>query len=108
MIEIPDEIRPLLCYYERLKHENALMCNYATKYFIDMWRHIRSLKEIKGNNFTGIYIVGNSRLSGQEIFTETILAKLFRQEGFKVEQIISFRKRGGKKRLYETAICVRW
>lgn len=107
LIEVPHEIKPYLCYYEKLKHTNILMCNYATKYFINMWKHIKSLKKITENNFKGAYVVGNSRLAGEEIFTETILASLFRHEGFEVEKIVSFRKRGGKKRLYETAICIR-
>lgn len=107
LIEVPPEIRPYLCYHEELKDRSILMCNYATKYFIDMWRHIKSLREVKSDRFCGAYVVGNSRLSDIEIFTETILGKLFRHEGFEVERIISFRKRGGKKRLYETAVCIR-
>ena len=107
LIAIPSEIESYLDYYEPLKYKSILMCNYATKYFIDMWKHIKLLKKVKSKNFQGAYIVGNSRLSGVDIFTETILGKLFMHEGFKVEKIICFRKRGGKKRLYETAICIR-
>lgn len=106
LIETPLEIKHYLCYYEELKR-NTLMCNYATKYFINMWQHIKALKEVKSGKFRGAYVVGNSRLSGVEIFTETILGKLFRHEGFEVEKIISFRRRGGKKRLYETAVCIK-
>lgn len=107
LLEVPEEIKSYLCYYEELKDKSVLMCNYATKYFIDMWKHIKLLKEVKATRFRAAYIVGNSRLSGVEIFTESILGKLFRHEGFEVEKIISFRKRGGKKRLYETAVCIR-
>ena len=83
------------------------MCNYATKYFIDLTNHIRSLKQNVNEDFKGAYVVGNSRLSDVEIFTEVILGKIFELEGFSVEKIISFRKRGGRQRLYETAVCVR-
>ena len=107
LIEVPHEILPYLSYYEELRDKSILMCNYATKYFIDMWKHIKSLKIVKADKFKGVYVVGNSRLSGVEIFTECILGKLFRQEGFDVEKIVSFRKRGGKKRLYETAIFIK-
>ena len=107
LLVVPDEIKPYLCYDRELKAESILMCNYATKYFIDMWNHIKSLKKVIAPNFRGAYVVGNSRLSGVEIFTEAILGKLFRHEGFEVEKIVSFRKRGGKKRLYETAVCMR-
>lgn len=107
LIVVPPDIRSYLCYYEELQDKSVLMCNYATKYFIHIWKHINSLKEVKATKFRGVYIVGNSRLSDVEIFTESILGKLFEHEGFEVERIVSFRKRGGKKRLYETAVFVR-
>ena len=107
LIPVPDEIMPFLSYYEELKEKSVLMCNYATKYFIDLFNHIRALKKVVNENFRGAYVVGNSRLSGVEIFTEVILGKIFEQEGFSVQKIISFRKRGGRQRLYETAVCVR-
>lgn len=107
LLPVPDELMPLLSYYDELKEKSILMCNYATKYFIDLNNHVRELKKITNDRFKGAYVVGNSRLSGVEIFTEVILGKIFEQEGFEVEKIISFRKRGGKQRLYETAVCVR-
>lgn len=107
LIPVPDEMMPFLSYYEELKEKSVLMCNYATKYFIDLSNHVRALKKVINGNFRGAYVVGNSRLSGVEIFTEVILGKIFEQEGFSVEKIISFRKRGGRQRLYETAVCVR-
>jgi hypothetical protein len=107
LISVPDEIMPFLSYYEELKEKSVLMCNYATKYFIDLLSHIRALKKVVNGNFRGAYVVGNSRLSDVEIFTEVVLGKIFELEGFKVEKIISFRKRGGRQRLYETAVCVR-
>jgi len=107
LITVPDELMPFLSYYEELKEKSVLMCNYATKYFIDLSKHIRALKTVVDGDFRGAYVVGNSRLSDVEIFTEVILGKIFEQEGFSVEKIISFRKRGGKQRLYETAVCVR-
>lgn len=103
----PKEIMFILDYYDELKTKSILMCNYATKYFLDMWQHIKNISLIVSNNFRGAYVIGNSRLSGIEIFTEVILAKLFEKEGFTVEKIISFRKRGGRKKLYETAIIVK-
>ena len=107
LIPVPNELMPFLSYYEELKEKSVLMCNYATKYFIDLSSHIKALKKVVNGNFRGAYVVGNSRLSGVEIFTEVILGKIFEQEDFSVEKIISFRKRGGRQRLYETAVCVR-
>ncbi|HLM03240.1 MAG TPA: DNA methyltransferase [Pyrinomonadaceae bacterium] len=106
LITVPDEIKPYLSYYDELQDKSILMCNYATKYFIDMWKHIKSVKEFSAENFRAAYVVGNSRLSGIEIFTEVILGKIFEHEDFRVEKIISFRKRGGKRKLYETAVCI--
>lgn len=104
---IPENnILEILDYFPILREQNMLMCNYATKYFIDLNEHIKQLKKIIGGKFLGAYVVGNSRLSGVEIFTETILARLFELNGFKVKKIIVFRKRGGRKRLYETAVIV--
>lgn len=107
IIKPPKDITKILCYYDTLKDKSTLMCNYATKYFLDMRKHIKSLKKVVDSNFRGAYVVGNSRLSGVEIFTETILSQLFELEGFKVDKIVSFRKRGGRQRLYETAVCIR-
>ena len=96
-------------YFNKLSKKSILMCNYATKYFLMLDKHIKSLKKIiKKNNFKGCYIVGNSRLSGIEIYTETILSKIFQINGFKIEKIIIFRKRGGKKELFETAVIVKY
>jgi hypothetical protein len=107
LIEPPAEIRPHLSYYGELQGKSVLMCNYATKYFADLWRHVRAVKELRREGLRCAYVVGNSRLSGVEIFTEVILAKIFEGEGFEVEKIVSFRKRGGRQRLYETAVCVK-
>jgi hypothetical protein len=107
LIEPPPTIRPALDYWDDLSRASVLMCNYATKYFIDLDRHLRSLRPMLANGARCAYVVGNSRLSGIEVYTETILARLFELAGFEVERIILFRKRGGRKRLYETAVIAR-
>jgi hypothetical protein len=108
LMEPAADIAPLLTYFSELSGRSVLMCNYATKYFLDMDRHIAAMRPLADpGRFRGAYVVGNSRLSGVEIFTETILARLFQRHGFEVEEILVFRKRGGRKRLYETAVIVR-
>lgn len=103
---IPDkELLKIFNYFQELSKKSILMCNYATKYFLDLNQHIKELKKLVRKNFRGVYIVGNSKLSGIEIHTETILAKILERNKFKVKEILVFRKRGGKKKLYETAIC---
>jgi hypothetical protein len=107
LIQPPDLVRPALSYWDALSRKSVLMCNYATKYFLDLERHLRSLRPMLARGARCAYVVGNSRLSGVEIYTETILARLFQLTGFEVEKIILFRKRGGRKRLYETAVIAR-
>jgi hypothetical protein len=102
----PSHLREALDYIDELQPKNLLMCNYATKYFLDLNSHIVNLRRAVAAGFRGAYVVGNSRLSGVEIFTEVILARLFELNGFSVDEIVVFRKRGGRKRLYETAVCV--
>ncbi len=107
-IEPPEELREVLTYSDALRDRSTLMYNYVTKYFVNLQRHIRALRRLVApGRFRGAYVVGNSRLSDIEIYTETILGRLFELEGFEVERIVLFRKRGGRKRLYETAVCVR-
>lgn len=107
LIEPPSHLRPALPYWDALSKKSVLMCNYATKYFIDMDRHVRAIRPALAPGATCAYVVGNSRLSGIEIYTETILARILEINGFSVDKIIVFRKRGGRKRLYETAVVAR-
>lgn len=100
-----EEFSSILTYFDELSEKSVLMCNYATKYFLDLDRHLSDLKNIMKEECRGAYVVGNSRLSGVEIHTEIILAKLFEKNGFQVPEILVFRKRGGKRKLYETAVC---
>jgi len=106
-IEPPKHLRDILDYIPSLKKESLLMCNYATKYFLEMDNHVRNLRPIVSKDFRGTYLVGNSRLKGVEIFTENILANIFEINGFKVDSIDVFRRRGGRKRIYESAVRVR-
>lgn len=89
-----------------LRPKSNLMCNYAVKYFNMMDDHIADLRKLAAKDFRGAYVVGNSRLKDVEILTEVVLAKIFAHYGFKVDKLLVFRKRGGKKKLYETAVCV--
>jgi len=90
----------------QLRPRSNLMCNYAVKYFNMMDDHIRELEKIADKNFRGAYVVGNSRLSDVEILTDILLGKIFEKNGFRVNKILVLRKRGGRKKLYETAVCV--
>ena len=89
-----------------LRPESNLMCNYVIKYFNMLDDHISALKQVITEDFRGAYVVGNSRIKGVEIYTELILSQIFEIQGFNVDELLVFRKRGGKARLYETAVCV--
>ncbi|MCJ7811780.1 site-specific DNA-methyltransferase [bacterium] len=101
-----EEIDEILDFREELLHKSKLMCNYATKYFNDMYTHFINLKKITSEQFRGAYVVGNSKLKTVEVYTELYLAKILRKIGFKVDEIMFFRKRGGKKKLYESAVII--
>src|SRR4029078_1256963 len=88
LIEPPQRIQSLLTYFEELSGRSTLMCNYATKYFLDLDTHLRNIRPILQAGARCAYIVGNSRLSNVEIYTETILARLFELNGYEVERIM--------------------
>lgn len=100
LVDVLDFRTELLC-------RSVLMCNYATHYFNSMFAHMRMLRPLVNDAFRGAYVVGNSRLSHVNIHTELYLAKMFEKARFRVEEIMFFRRRGGKKRLYESAVCVK-
>lgn len=100
---LADILRPIIT---ELRPKSNLMCNYAVKYVNMVDDHIQQLLKIANKGFRGAYVVGNSRLSGVEIVTEIILAKAFEVHGFTVDNLLVFRKRGGRRSLYETAVCV--
>lgn len=93
-------------FIPELRAKHPLLCNYAIKYFNMMDEHIAQLRKIVSPGFRGAYVVGNSRLSGVEIRTDILLSRIFEIRGFNVDNILVLRRRGGKKRLYETAVCV--
>ena len=100
-------IEDILDFRSELLKQSLLMCNYATKYFNDMFLHMTALKGVARKNFRGAYVVGNSKLKKVEIHTELYLAKMFERLKFQVDEVMFFRKRGGKKKLYESAVCIR-
>jgi hypothetical protein len=105
-LEPNEGISEFLTYIPELKEKSLLMCNYATKYFNMMDDHIKELRTRVNKGFRGVYVVGNSRLSGVEIYTEIILGRIFEKQGFHFDKVVVFRKRGGKKKLYETGVIV--
>ena len=101
------ELADAFDFHPMLREKSRLMANYAVKYFTDLYQHLRALRAVAPASFRAAYVVGNSRLSGVEIYTEAVLSELCRRAGFEVERVLVFRKRGGRKRLYESAVIFR-
>jgi len=100
------EIEPILADTIRpLRKAHPLLCNYAVLYFNMMYRHISELALVASPTFRCGYVVGNSRLAGVEVPTDVLLARMFELQRFRVDEILVLRKRGGKKKLYETVVC---
>ncbi len=94
LITPPREILTHLDFFDSLKERSILMCNYATKYFSDLNRHIQCLRQLVRSGFRGAYVVGTSRLSGIEIFTEVILASSLKQTGSKSRKLFCSERAG--------------
>jgi hypothetical protein len=88
-----------------LRPVDNLMANYAVKYFNNMDEHFDSLGKVlePGSNFA--YVVGNSRLKEVDVPTEAILASMLQSKDWAhVDYLLVFRRRIGRRSLYETAI----
>lgn len=106
-LEINNDIKDIIFpIAESISKQSLLMSNYAINYFNMMHNHVKSLRKVINIKFKGTYVVGNSRLVGNDVYTDILLSKIFQREGYSVDDIKIFRKRGGKKALYETAVCV--
>lgn len=91
-----------------LRNEDNLMCNYAIKYFNMMFEHLMGLTKVLNKNSKCAYVVGNSRLKGQDFFTDIVLANIMSAIGFTVNEIWAIRKRLGRKELYESVLISSW
>lgn len=88
-----------------LRPIDNLMANYAVKYFNNMDEHFDSLGKVLKPGSNLAYVVGNSRLKQVDIPTEAILAALLQSKPWcRVNYLLVFRRRIGRRSLYETAI----
>lgn len=110
---IKGKITPATCHLAEqlapvvgaLRPVDNLMANYTVKYFNNMDEHFDSLGRVlkPGSNFA--YVVGNSRLKDVDIPTEAILASMLQSKAWaQVDYLLVFRRRIGRRSLYETAI----
>jgi hypothetical protein len=90
---------------DALRPVDNLMANYAVKYFNTMDEHFAALGKVLRTGSRFAYVVGNSRLKGVDIPTERILSDLLRaRPGFRVDYLLVFRRRIGRRALFESAI----
>lgn len=88
-------------------HDN-LMCNYAVKFFNMMYVHFTELVKVLNKGARCAYVVGNSRLKGQDFFTDLILANMMQTLNFTVDEIWVVRRRLGRRELYEDVVIATW
>lgn len=86
---------------ERIAERSRLLSNYVHKYFVDMTRHIASLRNVLKERARVQYIVGNSKFYDVLLPVEQIFAALFSSAGFHEVDIRAIRKRTSKKELFE-------
>ena len=83
-------------------------CLPNTKYFDDIWEHVKSLLTVVGIGTELHYIVGNSTFYGVLLPVERIYATMFEEVGFEEVRCRAIRKRNSKKELFEFDVSARW
>jgi hypothetical protein len=85
-----------------------LLSNYVSKYFEDIWLHLRGLRQILKKGAQIHYIVGNSMFYGVLLPTEQYYADMLRMLGYSNVSIRAVRKRNSKKELVEFDVSASW
>ncbi len=90
------------------KNKNgAVLSAYVSRYFSDMWEHIRSLPPLIKKGGELHYIVGNSTFYGVHLEVEKIYAAMLEDVGFEDVKYRAIRKRNSKKELFEFDVSAR-
>ena len=98
-----------LCRMAHHHNKNGkLLAKYVSKYFEDMWRHLKSLVAVLNDHSNVHYIVGNSTFYGVLLPVEQIYAEMFEYLGFEDVRCRAIRKRNSKKELFEFDVSARW
>jgi hypothetical protein len=79
----------------------------VAKYFDDLGIHLASLKMLLKSGAPCAYVVGNSRIKKTIVETDAILAEIFENHGFCVEEREEIRRRNSGKELHETTVLAR-
>lgn len=96
-------------YFERLLAEishadnksGVILSNYVSKYFVDMWQHIKDVFTVMSSGGVVHYIVGNSTFYDVLVPVERLFRDMLLEAGFTDTHTRCIRKRNSKKELYE-------
>lgn len=90
---------------KRLDEKSMLMANYIRRYFNMMGDHLSTVGKALPSGSTISYVVGNSRISGEEVDTQGCLAHLMKEtQLFEPTQVVVFRRRIGRRDLFEVTV----
>lgn len=88
-----------------LDEKSMLMANYVRRYFNMMGDQLMTVGKALPSGSTVSYVVGNSRISGEEIDTQGCLAHLMKESQlFEPTQVVVFRRRIGRRDLFEVTV----
>jgi hypothetical protein len=90
---------------KELDDNSELMANYVRRYFNMMGDQLTTVGKALPSGSTISYVVGNSRISGQEIDTQGCLAHLMQETGLlSPTRVVVFRRRIGRRDLFEVTV----
>lgn len=84
---------------------SPLLANYVHRYFVDMTRHLSTLRQQIASGGQIYYIVGNSKFYDTVVPVEKIFESMMLSSGFREVEIHQLRKRNSKKELIEFVVC---
>lgn len=82
------------------------MTAYVVKYFNDLYTHAEQIGKVCRARAKLAYVIGNSKLYGQPLPSDEILAGIFAHFGFVLDGIHEMRRRVSKAGLYEAVVMM--
>ncbi|MCK4660508.1 MAG: DNA adenine methylase [Phycisphaerae bacterium] len=102
---LPDYLQNAVEKVARSTNKNGfLLSRYISKYFVDIWQHLQSVKKLMARGAEVHYIVGNSTFYGVMIPVEEVYADMLKRLGFSSVKVTAIRKRNSKKELFEYVV----
>ena len=98
LLPICEEIR------SRSGPSSRILANYVMKYFDLMTSHLSGLVHLLDTGARIAYVVGDSRINGVPVHTESILEDILADIGYADPTIVRFRKRIGRRDIFESVL----